>query len=105
MTDNEKTGGICSSCKETWDFPFHTYGYETEEEKQKWLCGNCFFDEASPSDILREVFGIDEETAEVLGKFLNQLEQNKERTEKLENKVFSTKKPPKTIYDVNTIYH
>ena len=39
MTDNKKTVRICSSCKETWDFPsFHTYGYETEEEKQKWLC-------------------------------------------------------------------
>jgi len=40
-----------------------------------------------------------------LGEISNQLEQNKERTEKLENKVFSTKKPPRTIYDFNTIYH
>jgi len=104
MTDNEKTMRICSSCKESWYLP-HTYGYETETEKSNWLCGNCFFDKASPSDILKEVFGIDEETAEVLGEFSNQLEQNKERTKIIENTVFSSKEPPKTIYDFDTIWH
>ena len=98
MTDNEKTMRICSSCKELDIFHIHM-DMKLKLRNLTDYVEIVFFYKASPSDILKEVFGIDEETAEVLGEFSNQLEQNKERTENLENKVFSKKQPPKTIYD------
>lgn len=68
------TDRLCSQCNKTWSLP-HTYGYETETEKLNWLCGDCFFKKGSPVDIAREVFGIEEENAELLCNLSNQITQ------------------------------